>query len=141
MFGNFSNSFDALLRIQDAIDASRDADFFGPYTTGRDSRLKVNFFEKEGDLVLFAEIPGVSKEDVRIEIKENLIRLSGRRIVEYPEESSVHRVERRNIKFDRTLKLPVKVDADRVEAEYRDGILKVSLPRAEGDKPRMVSVA
>ncbi len=140
MFSRFSNAFDTLLRIQNAVEASKNADFFGLDTSGPGSNLTVNVFEKEDDLVLFAEIPGVKKDDVQIEIKENLIRLSGHRKIDYPEESSVHRVERRNIKFDRTLKLPIRVDADQVKAEYKDGILKISLLRAESDKPRLVVV-
>ena len=141
MFVRFSNAIDTLLRIQNAVEASRNADIFGLETTGRGSRLAVNLFENGEDLVLFAEIPGVKKEDVKIEIKDNLIRLSGHRSVEYPEKASVHRVERRNIEFDRTVKIPIRVDVDQVKAEYQDGILKISLPRAEADKPRLVAVA
>lgn len=141
MFRSFSNAIDTLLRIQNAVEESRNTDFFGLETTGRGSRLTVNIFENGDDLVLFAEIPGVKKEDVQIEIKDNLLRLSGRRSFEYPKDASIHRVERRNIEFDRSVKLPIRVDVDRVKAEYKDGILKISLPRAEADKPRLVAVA
>jgi HSP20 family protein len=53
----------------------------------------------------------------------------------------VHRRERLSGNFDRTLSLPVKLDADRVKAEYRDGILALSLPRAETDKPRTIKIS
>ena len=141
MFRSFSNAIDTLLRIQNAVEESRNTDFFGLETTGRGSHLTVNIFENGDDLVLFAEIPGVKKEDMHIEIKDNLLRLSGHRSFEYPEEASIHRVERRNSKFDRSVKLPIRVDVDQVKAEYKDGILKISLPRAEADKPRLVAVA
>ena len=141
MFSRFSTAFDTLFKMQNALEASLNTDFFGFDTMERGSNFRINLFENDSDLVLIAEIPGIKKEEVKIEVRDNMIRLYGQRSIEYPEESVVHRAERHSIKFDRTLELPIKVDTDQVKAEYRDGILKISLPRAEADKPRRIAVA
>jgi HSP20 family protein len=61
-------------------------------------------------------------------------------VINYGENVSYHRVERNSAKFDRTLKLPINVEADQVKAKYKDGILVISLPRAEADKPRQIAI-
>ncbi len=141
MFGRFSNAIDALLAVQQSVEAARRNDYFEYGTTCRGSYPSIDLFQKNDDTVLTVELPGVKKEDINIEIKNNLFRISGERKLEYPEKASVHRVERCNTQFDRTVKLPVTVDADKVSAEYENGVLKVDLPRAESDRPKQITVA
>jgi HSP20 family protein len=141
MFGRFSNAIDALLAVQEAVEAANRNDYFDRSTTCRGSYPNIDLFQKDDDTVLTVELPGVKKEDINIEIKDNLFRISGERKVDYPDKSSVHRVERRNLKFDRTVKLPIKVDSDKVTAEYKNGVLSVVLSRAESDKPKQIKVA
>lgn len=140
MFGGFPSAIDRLLALQDAVEAARRSDYFGLSTTSRGSYPSVNLFEDGDDTVLMAEVPGMKKEDIHLQIKDDLITISGERKVEYPEKASVHRVERRALRFNRSMKLPAKVDIDKVKADYENGILKVVLPRAESDKPRMISI-
>ena len=141
MFRRFSNAFDTLLSVQQALDAAQRSDYFEYHTSSRGAYPFINLFQDGYDTILTAEIPGVKKEDINIEVKNNLIRISGERSVDYPEKSSVHRMERRDMKFDRTLKLPARVDANQINAEYKNGVLKLVLPRAEEDKPKMIKVA
>ena len=140
MFARFANAFDTLSSIQNAVEAARRSDYFGYSTTQRGAYPFVNLFQEDDNTVLTAEVPGLKKEEIKLEIKDNLIRISGKREIEYPENSSVHRLERRNFNFDRTIKLPVKVDASLIKAEYQNGILKVVLPRAESDKPKSIEI-
>jgi HSP20 family protein len=141
MFRRFSDAFDTLLSVQRALDAARRSDYFEYHTSSRGAYPFINLFQDGYDTILTAEIPGVKKEDVNIEVKDNLIRISGKRSVAYPEKASVHRMERRDLHFDRTLKMPARVDANQIKAEYNNGVLKVVLPRAEEDKPKMIKVA
>jgi HSP20 family protein len=141
MFGRFSNAFDALLAVQEAVEAAYRNDYFEGSTTSRGSYPAVDLFRNGDDVVLTAEIPGVKKDDIKIEVKNNLFRISGERKVEYPEKASFHRVERRNLQFDRTIRLPQSVDADKIKAEYNNGVLKVYLPMAESEKPKQIKVA
>lgn len=140
MFARFANAFDTLSNIQNAVEAARRSDYFGYSTTQRGAYPSVNLFQEDDNTVLTAELPGLKKEEINLEIKDNLIRISGKREISYPEKSSVHRLERRNFNFDRTIKLPVKVDANLAKAEYQNGILKVVLPRAESDKPKSIEI-
>jgi HSP20 family protein len=91
-------------------------------------------------VVIITEVPGVQKADLRIEAKGNTIRIAGFKNVEVGEGASVHRLERRGGRFDRTVSLPIEIDADGIRAECRDGILALHLPRAEHDKPRAIPI-
>ena len=136
----FSNALDTLLALQEAVEAAKTSDYFGISTTNRGSYPSVNLFLDGDDTVLMAEVPGVKKDEIKVQIKDNLITLSGERKTEYPEKASYHRIERRGFTFDRTIKLPVKVDMDKVKAEFENGILKVVMPRSERDKPKMIKI-
>ena len=134
------STLDALLALQEAMDMAQNRSFFESATTSTGIYPPVNIFEKEGDLVLVAELPGVKKKDLNIEVKGNTLRLSGERTIEYGKDISYHRKERNSTKFDRTLKLPYNIESDKVKAEYKDGLLVVSLSRAESDKPKQITI-
>jgi len=85
-------------------------------------------------------LPGVDKNDLQIQAKENTIRISGKKAANYPE-GSVHRRERVFGEFDRTLSLPIQLDPDGIKAEYREGVLALLLPRAENEKPRTIKIS
>ncbi len=137
---SLSNTLDTLLALQEALDVAQDTGYFEDATTNRGVYPAVNIFEKGGDLVLVAELPGIKKEDLQLQVKGNSVRLAGERVINYGEKISYHRIERNSSKFDRTLKLPINVEADQIKAEYKDGILVVFLPRAESDKPRRIAI-
>lgn len=102
----------------------------------------VNLYETGEDFVLVAELPGVRREDLDLTIEANRITLRGERKIEYPteEKTSVHRRERQSGIFRRTFEFPVPVDADKAEAVYRDGILRLRLPKAASHRPRQITV-
>lgn len=141
MFGRFSNAIDTLLSVQQAVEAAHRNDYFEKSTTARGTYPSLDLFQQGDDVVLTAEIPGMKKEDIHIEIKDNLFRISGERKLNYPENASFHRAERRTRKFDRTIRLPHRVETGAVKADYQNGVLKVVLPRAESDKPKQIKVA
>jgi HSP20 family protein len=91
-------------------------------------------------LVAILELPGVDKNELNIQAKDNTIRIAGRKSVDYPEGVSVHRRERLWGVFDRTLVMPMQIDPDGVKAEYNDGMLALFIPRAERDKPRTIQI-
>jgi HSP20 family protein len=136
----YSNPFDAMLEFQRALDTLRDSAWLDFSPSGRGAFPPLNVFGKGDDIVVIAEAPGVHKADLRIEAKGNTIRISGVKSIERGARASVHRRERADGRFDRTVTLPVEVDADRVKAQYRDGILALYLPRAESAKPRTINI-
>jgi HSP20 family protein len=140
MITRFADPFDALLSLQQAVDAHLTSDWLADSTTSRGAFPPINVFQQGEDLLAIIELPGVDKNDLQIQAKENTIRISGKKVAAFPEGVSVHRRERIVGAFDRTLSLPLRLDPGGIRAEYRDGILALYLPRAESDKPRSIAI-
>jgi HSP20 family protein len=132
--------FAAMLGIQRAMDSVMGSDWFGSRTSGSGAFPLVNVFSDGEDFVLVAELPGVKKEDLDIQVRGDTLRIQGKKTIAYEEGASVHRRERSAGQFDRTLTLPAELDAAKVSAQYRDGVLTLRLPRAESAKPRTVAI-
>lgn len=139
MIGRY-DAFDALLDFQRALEARLRSDWLRGETSGAGAFPPINVFQQGDNLVAILEVPGVSKNDLDIQVKDNVIRISGRKNISYPDGGSVHRRERSSGMFDRTLTVPMQIDADSVKAECRDGVLALFIPRAEKDKPRSISI-
>jgi HSP20 family protein len=139
MVGRY-DALDALFNFQRALEARLESDWLRGGTTGTGAFPSINVFQQGDSLVAILELPGVSKSDLDIQAKDNSIRISGKKTVGYPENVSVHRRERLSGKFDRTLTVPMQINADGIKAEYRDGVLALFIPRADSDKPRSISI-
>lgn len=135
-----SHPFESLVQFQQELDALRSSDWLGSGPSSRGSYPPVNVFRKGDDLVLIAELPGVVRDQVQVQIKGSTLRISGAKTTEYGENVGMHRRERLAGTFDRAITLPVEVEADQVKAEIRNGILALYLPRAERDKPKTISI-
>jgi HSP20 family protein len=140
MVMRFSDPFEALIALQKRLDARLASDWLENSTGNIGAYPPINIFQQQDDFVAIVELPGVSKSDLTIEAKEATLRISGRKTLDYQENASIHRRERLAGSFDRTITLPIKIDPDRIKAEYRDGILALFIPRAESDKPRAIAI-
>ena len=136
----FTDPIDWISQFQQALDNFRTSGWLGSSPSGSGGYPPLNVFHKGDDLVLIAELPGIRKSDLQIQIKGNTVRITGRKAIEYGDNAALHRRERSAGGFDRAISLPVEVDADNVKAEYREGILALYLPRAERDKPRTIQI-
>ena len=136
----FPDPFDTLLRLQQGLDAFRTSDWLAASPSGAGTYPPCNVFRNGDDFVIIAEIPGIKKSDLNVQVKGRTIRLSGTKSVDYAETASMHRRERLAGQFDRALTLPFEIDPDGMKAECRDGILALFLPRAEKDRPRTIQV-
>jgi HSP20 family protein len=97
--------------------------------------------EDKDKFTVTLELPGLKREDISVQIEEDSLVVSGERKEETVSEGTeVHRRERFYGKFSRTLTLPVAVAADQVKANYKDGLLSVTLPKAEAAKPKSIDV-
>lgn len=102
----------------------------------------VDTLETDDALLLRADVPGVTPEDVDIEVHDNVLTLSGERKVETDvKEENFHRVERNFGSFRRRFTLPRTVDAEKIEASYHAGVLEIKLPKRPEAKPRQIKVA
>jgi len=101
----------------------------------------VDIYEQGGDLVLKAELPGVDPKDVDVRIENNVLTLKGeRRADNEVKRDSYHRVERSYGAFTRAFTLPTTVDTTKVKADFKDGLLRVVLPKREESKPKQVQI-
>lgn len=101
----------------------------------------VDIYEDGESLVLQAEVPGVRKEDLDIRVENNVLTLSGERKQEKETtEEQYHRVERSYGRFVRSFTLPVGIDTEKTKAEVHDGLLTLTLPKAEEAKPKRIKV-
>ena len=134
-------ALDALLDLQRSIAASRRSGWFGSTTTGYGTYPPVNVFRQGDDFVLVAEIPGVEKDNLDIQVKGRQVRIKGAKEVEFDDGVSVHRRERLSGGFDRALVIPADIDGDKAKAEFRDGVLALHLPRSDADRPRSIQIS
>jgi HSP20 family protein len=130
---------DALFELQRALEARQRGDWLQG-TAGTGAFPPINVFQQGDSLVAIVELPGVDKSDLEIQAKDNTIRVAGKKAVSFPEKVSLHRRERLSGSFDRTLTVPMQIDANAITAEYRDGVLALFIPRAESDKPRSIAI-
>ena len=125
-FGDFDN-------IGKGIDGFLENTPFSLSNRGNSPRVDV--YQTEQEVIVKAEIPGVSKEDLNVYIDENSIRLSGqmKRDEQYKEEH-IYRTERAYGSFSRVIPFPVEVKVEQAKAEYKEGILSISVPKIEPTK-------
>jgi HSP20 family protein len=102
----------------------------------------VDIFENDNEIVVKAELPGMNAKDIEVKFENSVLILKGdRRFEKETKEENYHRVEREYGTFSRTFTVPVAVDGEKVSAEYKDGVLKVVLPKKEEVKPKPIKVA
>lgn len=111
-------------------------------TGSHDSFPAVNIWTGEDNALLTAEMPGVDPANIEVTVKDNTVTIRGDRAPDEPEEGASYlRRERGAGTFVRSLALPFHVDGDKVTARYRTGILRLTLPRRERDKPKRIAIA
>ena len=102
----------------------------------------VDIFDAQDEVVLRAELPGLTPEDIDIEVDDNVLTLKGeRRFQETVEEGRYYRLERSYGQFQRSVTLPQGVKADEISAGFDNGVLTVRVPKADEVKPRKIAVA
>ena len=117
-------------------------DIFGSVSTGTGSSLKTDSWVKDDTAHIVVDLPGVAKDSVDIAMEGRSITISGeRKAPETAEGDSWHRRERWYGKFEKSFTLPFNVEQDKVKAEFRDGVLKVTLPKAEAEKPMKIAIS
>lgn len=116
--------------------------FFGEGETGaRTWTPAVDIFETDQNLVLKAELPGFDPKDVEVRIEDGTLYLKGERKFENEtKQQNYHRIERSYGTFSRTFTVPNSINSDNVKAEYRDGVLTLTLPKREEAKPKTVKI-
>ncbi len=117
-------------------------DFFGREDGGeRAFAPRTNIAETETHYEISVDLPGVKADDVTVELKSGNLWISGERKEEREEKGTTwHRVERQHGQFCRVFPLDMDVDADHIEAEYKDGVLRVTVPKSQTVRPKKIEV-
>jgi HSP20 family protein len=128
-------TFGRLANLQDELDRL----FEAPLTAWAPA---LDVHEDKDSFNVRVELPGMKREDIEVALHDGALVISGERQAETVKEGTeVHRQERYYGKFSRALTLPAAVAGDRVKAQYKDGILNVTLPKAEEAKPKAITVS
>ena len=117
--------------------------FFGSNVDNFEKYWKpaIDIEESNGNLMVTAEIPGMTKEDIKVSVHNDVLTISGERKQENEKkEKMFHRIERCYGEFHRMIRLPATVNADKVKAVYKNGVLQVTLPKPESLKPKNIDV-
>ena len=118
-------------RLFDGLGTSRRATVYPP----------VNFWAGQDSVVMTAELPGLTEKDIELTVKDTLVSIKGT----YPdpdegEDTTWYRRERPAGSFSRSVELPFRVDSDRIEARFRNGVLTIEMQRPENDKPKRIEI-
>lgn len=102
---------------------------------------RVDIYEEGDGIYITAELPGVAKEDVTVDVKDNILTLKGvRNTTNEVKEGTYHRRERVYGQFERAFRLPGEVNADVIKADFKDGVLKIEIPKPDQPKRKMITV-
>lgn len=134
-FNRLTSLRDEIERLFDLSGLSRDVGSFSGWTPSLD------VYQDKDSVYVKAELPGMRKEDIDISLHDGMLTISGeRKREEKTQEGDTFRTERFFGRFHRSVVLPTSVETDKVEASYKDGILSITLPKAEEAKPKHIEV-
>ena len=135
-----------MMSFRDEMDRVLD-DFYGRMRPGSETYEgdwlpAMDMKETDNEMVASIELPGLSKDDIKVSVKNDMLTVSGEKRQEKVEDKdNVHRVERSYGYFKRSLALPVEVDSEKVKAAFKDGVLKITLPKTESKKIKEIPIS
>lgn len=137
LFGSMNQLRNRLNNLYGDFDRSGDSGFRWAV---EGSMPRTNLYENGENFEIWAEVPGMDKEAISVKIQGNYLEISGTRSSDAPEGYKIHKTERGAASFSRSFTLPAEVDAVKVEATLKNGVLYLTLPKAEAAKPKKIAV-
>jgi HSP20 family protein len=137
--------WDPFARLQELQDEmSRLFDWSLTHVPVRDAgviSIATDIYEEKDNIIVKAELPGLTRDDIEILLQDNVLTLRGEKKSETEvKEENFYRMERSYGKFERSFELPAKVDPNKVAATFKDGVLRITLPKSEEAKPKQIKV-
>jgi len=128
--------------LDDLYDLNRDINRIFDVYPGRSYYRwpEINIYNNDNEYIVVAKAPGLKKEDIYLTLKDNSLKISGERKKEEKVKTNIHLEERFIGKFERSFMLNEKVDADKVDAEMKNGLLIVKLPKSPDTKPKAITI-
>lgn len=133
-WASLRSDLDTLLELPFWAASGRQSQLFSGWTPALD------LYQNNDNVVAVVELPGMRKEDIEISLQDGTLTISGERKEEIGQNEGATRTERFTGKFRRSITLPTQVDVNKVSATYKDGILTVTLPKAEEAKPKQIQI-
>jgi HSP20 family protein len=140
---SMSTTLDRMLTLNRALDEAFTSSVNGNESSARLWVPAIDLFEKKDAYVVRAELPGVERSNIEITFEKNILTISGQKagmLEGREEEIRVFAAERVSGGFSRSLRMPEHVDGEKIGAEYKDGLLTVTIPKAEIAQPRKIEV-
>ena len=132
---NLRDELNSLFELPLTGNSTRQTQLFSGWTPALD------LYQNADNIVAVVELPGMRKEDIEISLHDGTLTIAGERKSGASEEENAERTERVAGKFRRSITLPTRVDSGKVSASYKDGLLTVTLPKAEEAKPKKIEVS
>ncbi|MEJ2551747.1 MAG: Hsp20/alpha crystallin family protein [Anaerolineales bacterium] len=135
--------FREMRSMHNMLDRLMDQSFYTPVfeTNGHTTLIPIDVYQTDEEVHVKATVPGLKPEDIQISVTGDTLSISGETESEHEEKDRDYFVrERRMGSFSRSITLPVGVDADKAKADFEDGVLTITLPKSEAEKPKMISV-
>lgn len=132
----FATIFNDLYNLQNELDEV----LYSDYRVRRSRFPRVNIYENDDEYVVSAELPGALKNDIFITLKDNSLKISGEIKKDKNNKDNTHLEERHSGKFERNISLNEKVDADKINAEFKNGILLIKIPKSPETKPVSINI-
>jgi HSP20 family protein len=102
----------------------------------------VDIYETDAEIVVQAELPGMDRKDISLNLENNVLTIRGdRQFRKETKEDNYHRIERSYGGFTRSFSIPTTVDEEKIRADYKDGVLRIALPKKEQAKPKQIQIA
>lgn len=134
-WANLRDEMNSLFELPASATAGRQTQLFNGWTPALD------VYQNADTVVAVVELPGMRKEEIEISLHDGILTIAGERNTAFSGGEKPERTERLTGKFRRSITLPTRVDAGQVAASYKDGVLTVTLPKAEDAKPKKIEVS
>jgi HSP20 family protein len=140
------NPWKEMNTLQNPFNHLFDDSFFRPGRSDDDLSLGtwhpvVDMYDEDDRVVIKAELPGVDKKDIAVDVKDRVLTLSGERTYDNEVKAeNYYRRERAYGKFQRAFNLPADVDSDKINADFKDGLLIIEVPKPEKQKPKNITI-
>ena len=132
--------------LQNRFNRFFDEDFYTPGRKNDELAMTswnpvVDIYDNDNNIIIKAELPGMDKKDIVIDLKDRVLTLKGERSFENEvKEENYYKRERAFGKFHRAFTLPAGLKADKIKADFKDGVLKIDIPKPEEEKPKQITV-
>lgn len=141
MLWNWSNAFEEMTALRREMDEMFNRTH--RYFTGSSNRFPaINLYNQDDKILVVAEVPGLKREDLDIQFVDGALTLKGNRPTPQLGEEHIAalREERKTGSFEKSVRIPIEIDAEQIQAQLTDGILKVELPKAAKAKARQITI-